>query len=354
MRYLHPVQNKFALLIFIAALINSCSDSGKKPEPNYDYISVSIDAEYDYPSGGQPSLKITNSSEEVVFLDGKAPQVTIAGNRAYLTLSNVMFEKNDVIYVLDGGQEDSVVTKVQNSFNGQFAVDIENSLEISMFEDIQVVLVIDISTSLGTDRIKILEAAKSFCDDLKKRNPNARIGVELFSRSIFESPMSKDVNVSKNFIDTHAADTANATALYSAMAKGYDLIDLNDKRSSKAMIIFTDGICNAGDVQGFRVGDEFNVLSRVSNMRTQYGVRTFVIGLRGKSQNGPQEDLLREFADQGKGNLSMIDQAGQIDLVFNEFLKNISTIYTLVYNRNDDPVGKALNLKFELKLRKQK
>jgi len=346
---------KLILLCLICNfLLSSCPDPVPVPDPTYDNISVSIDAEYDYPSGGQPTLKITNSSPEVIFLDGKAPQVNISGGRAFLKISNVMFEKNDILYVLDGSGNDSVITKVQSTFNGQYAVDVENFLEISLFEDIQVVLVLDISTSLGMDRLKILQAAKSFCDDLKKRDPKAKIGVELFSRSIYESPLSTDVNITKNFIDSHANDTANATALYSAMSKGYGLIDVNDKRSTKAMIIFTDGICNAGDIQGFMVGDEFNVINKVSSMKSLFGVRTFVIGLRGKSQNGPQEDLLQEFASQGKGYLNMIDQASQIDFVFNEFLKNISTIYTLNYNRNDDPVGKAINLKFEIKLKKQK
>lgn len=118
-------------------------------------------------------------------------------------------------------------------------------------EGIDIAMVLDISGSMLAEDFKPnrLGAAKNVIDEFIQGRTTDRIGLVIFSREAFtQCPLTVDYLVLRNLLkDIKSGMIEDGTAIGNAIANGVNrLKDSNAK--SKVLILLTDGINNAGEV----------------------------------------------------------------------------------------------------------
>lgn len=118
-------------------------------------------------------------------------------------------------------------------------------------EGIDIAMVLDISGSMLAEdfRPNRLGAAKNVIDEFIQGRTTDRIGLVIFSREAFtQCPLTIDYTVLRNLLkDIKSGMIEDGTAIGNAIANGVNrLKDSNAK--SKVLILLTDGINNAGEV----------------------------------------------------------------------------------------------------------
>ncbi|MBD3409575.1 MAG: VWA domain-containing protein [Ignavibacteriales bacterium] len=126
-----------------------------------------------------------------------------------------------------------------------------NSGEDVTTEGIDIVVALDISGSMKAMDFKPnrLKAAKEITDEFIKGRTSDRIGLVVFARSAFtQCPLTLDYSALRNLLkDVYSGMIEDGTAIGNAIANGVNRLKDSDAKS-KAMILLTDGVSNAGEV----------------------------------------------------------------------------------------------------------
>ncbi|MCJ7555264.1 MAG: VWA domain-containing protein, partial [Ignavibacteriaceae bacterium] len=139
-------------------------------------------------------------------------------------------------------------------------------------EGIDIAIVLDISGSMLAEDFKPnrLDAAKNLTDQFINERVSDRIGLVIFAREAFtQCPLTIDYAVLRNLLsDIKSGMVPDGTAIGNAIANGVNRLKDSDAES-KVMILLTDGVNNAGEV---------DPLSAAEISRT-FGIRIYSIGV---------------------------------------------------------------------------
>lgn len=139
-------------------------------------------------------------------------------------------------------------------------------------EGIDIAMVLDISGSMLAEDFKPnrLDAAKKVIDDFIKGRTTDKIGLVIFSGESFtQCPLTIDYSVLRNLLkDIHSGMIQDGTAIGNAIANGVNRLK-NSKAKSKVMILLTDGVNNAGEIDP--------VTS--AQIAQQFGIRIYTVGV---------------------------------------------------------------------------
>lgn len=147
-----------------------------------------------------------------------------------------------------------------------------NSWQNSEIEGIDIMLAIDISTSMLAEDLKPnrLEAAKDVAAEFINGRPNDNIGITLFAGESFtQCPLTTDHAVLLNlFQSIKAGIIEDGTAIGMGIANAVTrLKDSNAK--SKVVILLTDGTNNRGDISPLTAAE----------IAKSFGIRVYTIGV---------------------------------------------------------------------------
>ena len=146
-------------------------------------------------------------------------------------------------------------------------------------EGIDVVLVLDISGSMLAEdfRPNRMEAAKKITQEFISGRTSDQIGLVIFSRDAFtQCPLTIDYAVLKNLLqEVKSGMIEDGTAIGNAIANGVNRLK-DSKAKSKVMILLTDGVSNAGEVDPLTAAD----------IAKNFGIRVYTIGI-GKMGQAP-------------------------------------------------------------------
>lgn len=160
----------------------------------------------------------------------------------------------------------------------------QNALREKETEGIDIVMAIDISTSMLTPDLRPnrIEAAKQVACEFISNRPHDNIGLTLFGGEAFtQCPLTTDHMALLSMFRNVSCDLqANGiispgTAIGMGLANALSHLE-NSKTKSKIIILLTDGANNTGEISPLMAAD----------IAKQNGVRiyTIAIGLQGKSQ----------------------------------------------------------------------
>jgi Ca-activated chloride channel family protein len=139
-------------------------------------------------------------------------------------------------------------------------------------EGIDIAMVLDISGSMLAEdfRPNRLEASKTVIDEFVQNRSTDRIGLVIFSREAFtQCPLTIDYSVLRNLLkDIKSGMIEDGTAIGNAIANGVNRLK-DSEAKSKVIILLTDGINNAGEV---------NPISAAQIAKT-FGIRMYTIGV---------------------------------------------------------------------------
>jgi len=188
---------------------------------------------------------------------------------------------------------------------------------------VAVVLVLDVSESLGNEFDDIKNMAKEFISRVFQHSRFAVVGVVAFATDISVCEISDDPAIVNTFIDS--TSSGRFTALYDAMLVGIGMLDSlsSGEVDEWALVTFTDGINNYGNATATMVKDSLG------------NIKSYVVGLKGEGNN-INTDVLRYLADEGAFRIAY--SLEDLKKVFTTFANAITEIYRIYYLRNDQTI----------------
>jgi Ca-activated chloride channel family protein len=211
-------------------------------------------------------------------------------------------------------------------------------------EGIDIAMVLDISGSMLAEDLKPnrLEAAKKVIDDFVQARTSDRIGLVVFARDAFtQCPLTIDYLVLRNLLnEIKSGMIEDGTAIGNAIANGVNR--LKDSRAkSKVMILLTDGVNNAGEVDPISAAQ----IAREFNIR----VYTIGVGTRGEAPYPVQtpfgtryqmvpveidENVLKEIAKTTDGEYFRATNNRKLEEIYNTIDKLEKTKLEITSYRN--------------------
>lgn len=139
-------------------------------------------------------------------------------------------------------------------------------------EGIDIAMILDISGSMLAEDFKPnrLEAAKDVINDFVQGRTSDKIGLVVFARDSFtQCPLTIDYTVLRNLLkDIKSGMINDGTAIGNAIANGVNRLKDSDAKS-KVMILITDGVNNAGEVDPLTA----------AQIAETFGIRIYTIGV---------------------------------------------------------------------------
>lgn len=149
---------------------------------------------------------------------------------------------------------------------------LQNSTLERNAEGIDIMISIDISSSMLAEDItpNRLSAAKSVASDFIDERISDRIGINVFARESFTVvPPTLDHNLVKNMLQSvDLGMVRDGTAIGMGIATSINRLR-NSEAESKVIILLTDGMNNAGEIDPITAGE----------MATTFGIRIYTIGI---------------------------------------------------------------------------
>jgi Ca-activated chloride channel family protein len=146
-------------------------------------------------------------------------------------------------------------------------------------EGIDIVMLLDISGSMLAEDFQPnrIEAAKKVIDEFIQGRTSDRIGLVVFARESFtQCPLTIDYPVLRGLLkDIKSGMIEDGTAIGNAIANGVNRLK-DSKAKSKVMILLTDGVNNAGEVDPLTA----------AQIAKTFGIRIYTIGV-GTIGNAP-------------------------------------------------------------------
>lgn len=147
-----------------------------------------------------------------------------------------------------------------------------NSWQNSEVEGIDIMLAIDVSTSMLAEDLKPnrLEAAKEVAAEFINGRPNDNIGITLFAGESFtQCPLTVDHAVLLNLVkDAKCGLIEDGTAVGMGIANAVTRLE-KSKAKSKVIILLTDGTNNKGDISPLTAAE----------VAHSFGIRVYTIGV---------------------------------------------------------------------------
>jgi len=149
---------------------------------------------------------------------------------------------------------------------------LQNSTVEQSAEGIDIVISMDISSSMMAEDIKPnrLIASKELASDFIDKRISDRIGINVFARESFTVvPPTLDYNLLKNMLETiDLGMVRDGTAIGMGLATAINRLK-DSEAESKVIILLTDGMNNAGEIDPITAGD----------MAASFGIRIYSIGV---------------------------------------------------------------------------
>lgn len=152
---------------------------------------------------------------------------------------------------------------------------IVNSFEKANTEGIDIVMAIDVSSSMLAEDLKPtrLAASKQVASEFVNDRPNDRIGLVIFAGEAFtQCPLTTDHKVLLNLInDVNIGFIEDGTAIGLGLATAVNRLKDSDSKS-RVVILLTDGSNNAGNITPVDA----------AHFAQEFGIRVYTIGVGSK------------------------------------------------------------------------
>lgn len=328
----------FLISVVLLTTLIACGDNTES-EPKAQSRTFELYIEFWNPDGQTPQISFDglNSSPEIKIDFSKSFGGEISPpNFTRVIIDNVrIIDPNGVNYQI----EDIVAYEWREDLN-DWKVDVEFTMQYGPVVDLDIMLVLDASGSLGEDFPKIQQYAKNFVEKVLESSPAAKIGVVDFSDVINALGLTNDKTLLLNYIDN--ISQGPFTSLYEAINAGIDTLQ-NANSEGKALMAFTDGTDNNSKPQ---YTPDF-LYNKLINDYNTIKINSFMIGFEGAG--GVDKPVLVKLAANG-GAAEFPQTIDELGDVFEDVSKSISNVYNFTYIRNRQIIQASTpaKLKFEI------
>ncbi len=321
---------KTIICFLIAASFASC-DPVPVIDPKDDLY---IYGEYTNYNGQAPTFTISSSetNSNITYSPADVQQiVTTDGNRIRIKIPNVKISIDGTPYAL------SEVQVEEKKSDGWAKQEEFNNIDLSVKNKLAIAMVLDMSSSLGTDVSTVKSSANQFVNSFL--NPGyGYLGLILFSENISAYNFSTSASLTTSRISSYS-DYRNATTLYGAMYKGIQMLDtVTTAVDKKILLTFTDG----GD-------NNTNNPTTVKNSILSSNHERYIIGLRGKGGDYQESDL--KLLVKNPSNFIGADNISAINEAFTSILRSITTTSVIQYFRTTQKFTHGVDAPIKVRLK---
>ena len=343
------------LLMILATLFPACEDSivygsGNRnsapvdsmpgdtippPQPQGILDTLTLYLAFDYwnPSGIDPHIKIdTDATSDLIKVGEnilRKPPIVGQPNVTFL-LEDIKVDYSPVYSrIFKWWSEELLSDHWHNT--SEFAVSKRDKTRMN------IVLVLDVSNSLGGDFYWVKEYAKDFLDiiytEMRDNIRYPKIAIVDFSTLINYIPLTTKQS---DLIDhINGLQQGQYTALYAAMNTGIDLLaQESDTLHHRAMVTFTDG----NDNYSGPVTKDFLLNKITDPVFNTPKIRSFVLGFKGR--DGLDESILESLAV-NNGEARFTSSIFQLKVMFENIAKDITRSVNFTYTRNDQIIPES-------------
>ena len=343
------MKNSVTTFILLSLIFSSCcwfKDCDKDSEcPISIKYDSKLSATYNNTKENGPSLTLDlNNSSEIINVES-TPIITEINGRIQINYPAVTLKKNKEIYKID-----DISTEVSSIC---WIVDDENKLTWTYSKSIDIVLVLDVSSSLGENIETVKSSAKNVVNNILNQNPLAKIAIVKFSRGNVSTNFSSSKIELTSFINnnplynspdigSYPLEGRNETALYEAIAEAIFLLNTSNARG-KGILTFTDGVNN------FHFNPENQFPEKIIGEMKISEIANYTIGFDG-NQGGVDKLALEKISV--NGDFSFPKSTSDLNQVFESFSNNVATVYDLIYNTNTSELAEPIKYRFLFKTTK--
>ncbi len=322
-------------LALIAALMEACDSEvfrgnltapTEPPPPPPAEQTFYLHFDYWNPDGNSPqiSLDTVQTSPAVQYLFPLPWQVDLSLNdRVVLILEDIRLREDTADYEIR-----EIIS--QEWQDGRWRGTSEFPVSFSAVADLDMVLVLDASLSLGNAFGQVKQFAVGLVRSVVQEIPSARIGVVDFATEVHTLSLTTDTTVIIEYIRN--ISQGEFTALYDAIGAGITLL-ASAGGNNRALVVFTDG----NDNNSVTVSDPEELIHRLrAPAPGNEPIHTYMIGLQGN--DGIDVELLRRMVT-GHGVAAFPTSVTDLEAVFQRLADGISLMYDLTYTRSRHPIS---------------
>lgn len=273
---------------------------------------------------------------------------TVNESRFNFEFSGVTFTNSNDIFEVEN------ITS-QRLEEDEWQQDSENFLFSEPSKSLDIVLVLDVSSSLDENLEAVKNSANAVLGQIFSDNINAKVAIVKFSRGHVATELLSNAFDLQNFLlqNTPFEDTQlgggiynlenkDETALYEAMLAGIEILQNSDARG-QGLITFTDGANN------FQFDPENGERQVVVNALNNSNINSYTVGFVGNADE-VNDQALRDLAV--NGNFSKPSSIEELDEVFTLFTNSVGAVYDLIYDTNNAPFNGMKTYRFLIDLNK--
>ena len=324
---------KWITIIFIFIGMTGCKKDCVSPSGEFSlYLDYSNDL------GTNPSIEYDPRSSGEIKIDFSQ---TFTGNAVSNNLVEVVI---DNVRIIDDRNRNYEITEVitfeaeEDNSDCEWREDKEFRMYFEQIEDLEVVLVLDASESLGENFDEVIEYSNSFVDQIFSTSQTTNISIVVFSDSVQNSNWFSTPTQAQSYINS--ISQGRFTTMYEAIDRGINLL-ASDSAEGRAILVFTDGNDNNS-------GPQYNTDYLLNKVESIPGVpiSIFTIGFQGDVDRN-----VLELLAVNNGVSAFPSSQRDLEKVFDSFSKAISNVYRLRYERNGQEIGasdpRKLRIEFE-------
>lgn len=194
--------------------------------------------------------------------------------------ASITYSSTSIFDSLPGNYRSKLVWLTPLLYAGSFAMlvtalarpQLQNTTVEQSVEGIDIMISIDISTSMRAEDLKPnrLLAAKQIASDFIDKRNSDRIGIGVFARESFTVvPPTVDHQLAKDMLETVTMGMVrDGTAIGVGIATAINRLR-NSEAESRVIILLTDGMNNAGEVDPVTAGE----------LAATYGIKIYTMGI---------------------------------------------------------------------------
>ncbi|MEM6764538.1 MAG: vWA domain-containing protein [Bacteroidota bacterium] len=327
------------LLIFAFSCIRD-RDTDDEPQPIITIPENTYYLYFDYtnPSGTNPVISIGDST---------SPEVQWDFSRG------IDFEQNGVFLDIDfknirisSGEDNFEISDVKTeAFRSRgWERDLDYKTSFASLPEMDLVMVLDITESLGDDFDDMKTLSKSFITTITGASPGTAVGVVAFGNEVKIQEIDPNQQLSMNFIDGLRQE--QFTKLYEGMNMGVDMLSTSLGKESKVMVTFTDGRDNFSDTSLNSTMIRNKLLIPDGN---GVSIQSYVIGL--ESRSSVDQDVLESLSVNGIAQFPFsLEGLGN---AFQTVSDAVGSSFQITYQRNTQPISQTERLRFVIKAKKK-
>lgn len=344
MRQMKIILN-YSLITFLLLLFTGCDNDDDSETPIEETADAIIYADFKNDGITQSLTLDTSMTQGPVQIENEVT-FTENGTRFSFEFSGVTFIEGSSVYEIN-----KIIT--QKYEEDEWQLDNENFLGYEPSKSLDIVLVLDVSSSLGDNLQEVKQGAISVLRQIFADNSNVKVAVVKFSRGYVSTQLSSNFTELSQFISNvtiqpnevlgesnYILENKNETALYEAMLEGIDILK-NSNARGQGLITLTDGANN------FQENPDNADRQVVVDGLNSSDIRSYTIGFVGNG-DGVNDQALEDLAVNGK--FSKPSSVAELNQVFTSFSNSVAAVYDLIYNTNNAPFNGAKTFRYLIDL----